>query len=62
MKMLKLLKQINFNVYFQTILKKGVFIPPSQFECCFLSIMHSDEDIQKTLEIIDEGMKTIKKF
>ena len=42
------------------LLKKGVFIPPSQFECCFLSIMHSDEDIQKTLEIIDEGMKTIK--
>src|SRR5664280_938979 len=30
-----------FSVYFQTLLKKGVFIPPSQFECCFLSLMHS---------------------
>jgi len=49
-----------FSLYFQTLLKKGVFIPPSQFECCFLSLMHSDEDIQKTLEIIDNGMKTIK--
>ena len=39
-----------FSVYFQTLLKKGVFIPPSQFECCFLSLMHSDEDIQKTLK------------
>jgi len=58
----KTAKTDKFNVYFQTILKKGVFIPPSQFECCFLSIMHSEEDIQKTLEIIDEGMKTIKKF
>lgn len=58
----KTAKTDKFNVYFQTILKKGVFIPPSQFECCFLSIMHSEEDIEKTLEIIDEGMKTIKKF
>ncbi len=49
-----------FTIYFQTLLKKGVFIPPSQFECCFLSLMHSDEDIQKTLEIIDSGIKTIK--
>jgi len=49
-----------FSVYFQTLLKKGVFIPPSQFECCFISLMHSDEDIQKTLEIIDNGMKVIK--
>ena len=49
-----------FSVYFHTLLKKGVFIPPSQFECCFLSIMHSEEDIQKTLESINYGMKTIK--
>ncbi len=49
-----------FNIYFQTLLKKGVFIPPSQFECCFLSIKHSKEDIQKSIEIIDYGMKTIK--
>ncbi len=49
-----------FALYFKTLLNKGVFIPPSQFECCFLSLMHSKEDIQKTLEIIDDGMKTIK--
>jgi len=49
-----------FNIFFQTLLNKGVFIPPSQFECCFLSKMHDDVDIQNTLDIIDKAMKTIK--
>jgi glutamate-1-semialdehyde 2,1-aminomutase len=49
-----------FNIFFQTLLNKGVFIPPSQFECCFLSKMHDDVDILNTLDIIDEAIKTIK--
>ncbi len=49
-----------FSTYFKTLLKGGVFIPPSQFECCFISKMHDDDDIQKTLNIIDNAMKTIK--
>lgn len=49
-----------FQTYFQTLLNNGVFIPPSQFECCFLSLMHETEDIQKTLEIVDLGLKAIK--
>ena len=49
-----------FNIFFQTLLNKGIFIPPSQFECCFLSKMHDNVDIQNTLEIIDVAMKTIK--
>jgi glutamate-1-semialdehyde 2,1-aminomutase len=51
-----------FLAYFHTLLNKGVFIPPSQFECCFISLMHSNEDLEQTLDIIDKGMKTIKKF
>ncbi len=51
-----------FLTYFHTLLNKGVFIPPSQFECCFISLMHSKEDLEQTLDIIDKGMKTIKKF
>ena len=46
-----------FNRYFQTLLKNGVFIPPSQFECCFISSMHDEEDIQKTLEAVEKGIK-----
>ncbi|MCZ3367120.1 MULTISPECIES: glutamate-1-semialdehyde 2,1-aminomutase [Methanobacterium] len=46
-----------FNHYFQTLLKNGVFIPPSQFECCFISSMHDKEDIQKTLEAVEKAIK-----
>lgn len=49
-----------FETYFKTLLKGGVFVPPSQFECCFLSKMHDAEDIDKTLSIIDTAMKQIK--
>ena len=49
-----------FTTYFQTLLNEGVFIPPSQFECCFISKMHDNADIQNTLDIIDKAMKTIK--
>ncbi|WP_414468615.1 glutamate-1-semialdehyde 2,1-aminomutase [Methanobacterium sp. ACI-7] len=49
-----------FNSYFHELLKRGVFIPPSQFECCFLSLMHSKEDIEKTMESVDSALKIIK--
>ena len=47
-----------FNSYFKTLLGGGVFIPPSQFECCFLSQAHSSEDIQTTLEAMQKGIVT----
>ncbi|MGZ7134284.1 MAG: glutamate-1-semialdehyde 2,1-aminomutase [Methanobacterium sp.] len=50
-----------FGRYFNEMLKKGVFIPPSQFECCFISLMHDDEDIEKTLEGADLALKSIRK-
>ncbi|MGZ7158866.1 MAG: glutamate-1-semialdehyde 2,1-aminomutase [Methanobacterium sp.] len=50
-----------FGRYFNEMLKKGVFIPPSQFECCFISLMHDDEDIEKTLEVADLALKSIRK-
>lgn len=49
-----------FETYFRTLLNGEVFVPPSQFECCFLSKMHDNEDIEKTLNIIDSAMKQIK--
>jgi glutamate-1-semialdehyde 2,1-aminomutase len=42
-----------FNVLFRALLEKRVFIPPSQFETCFLSYAHADEDIDKTVEAYD---------
>ena len=43
--------------YFKTLLKEGVFIPPSQFECNFISSAHSMEDLTKTSEAIELGLQ-----
>lgn len=49
-----------FNQYFHKLLQEGIFIPPSQFECCFISLMHNEEDIEKTLNTVDIALKLIK--
>ena len=37
---------------FQTLLKKGIFIAPSQFEVVFFSDAHTQNDLNKTLRCI----------
>jgi glutamate-1-semialdehyde 2,1-aminomutase len=46
-----------FDVYFHKLLEKRVFIPPSQFECCFISLKHSEDDLEFTLRAIEEALK-----
>ena len=46
-----------FLVYFRELLKNGVFIPPSQFECNFISGAHTEEDLVKTSEAIETALK-----
>jgi len=36
--------------YFQGMLQSGVWLPPSQFEACFISLAHTAKDIQETLK------------
>jgi glutamate-1-semialdehyde 2,1-aminomutase len=48
-----------FMKYFWNLLENGVFIPPSQFECCFTSIKHNDEVIEKTINTIEEAFKKL---
>jgi len=38
-----------FATFFREMLKRGVFLPPSQFEALFVSAAHSEEDIERTL-------------
>jgi glutamate-1-semialdehyde 2,1-aminomutase len=38
--------------FFRYMLKNGIFLPPSQFEACFISTAHSVEDIEKTIDVI----------
>lgn len=39
-----------FQKFHSLMLERGVFLPPSQFECCFLSTAHVDKDIEETLQ------------
>jgi len=41
-----------YAAFFKHMLKSGVLLPPSQFETGFLSIAHTDEDIQNTINAV----------
>ena len=36
--------------YFKKMLERGFMLPPAQFECMFLSVAHTKEDLQKFVE------------
>jgi glutamate-1-semialdehyde 2,1-aminomutase len=48
-----------FKKFFHGMLERGVYLAPSAFEAGFVSITHTQEDIDKTLEIADEVMKQL---
>jgi glutamate-1-semialdehyde 2,1-aminomutase len=50
----------DFKVFHSELLKRGVFIPPSQFETCFISIAHQDDDLQKTIDFMREALAKVK--
>nr|WP_278975549.1 glutamate-1-semialdehyde 2,1-aminomutase [Nitrosopumilus sp.] len=49
-----------FQKMFRTLLKKGIFIAPSQFEVVFLSDTHTENDLNKTLDAYDAALKSVK--
>ena len=50
-----------FMKYHRDLLRNGIFVPPSQFETCFISSEHSEEDIRKTVEAAEESVKNAVK-
>ena len=38
-----------FRKFFLSMLENGVYIAPSQFETLFMSAVHTDEDLEKTI-------------
>jgi glutamate-1-semialdehyde 2,1-aminomutase len=48
-----------FGTYFNAMLQEGVYLPPSQFEACFLSAAHTDEDIDKTITAAQKALALI---
>ncbi len=46
-----------YQKYFQSLLGSRVFVPPSQFETCFLSTSHTDEQIEDTIATIGTALR-----
>ena len=44
-----------FTRYFNSMLESGIYLPPSQFEACFVSGVHSAEDISKTVDAVKKA-------
>lgn len=47
-----------FMIYHKELMERGIFIPPSQFETCFISRAHTDEDIGKTADAVRRALVT----
>jgi glutamate-1-semialdehyde 2,1-aminomutase len=54
----KVADKVRFGQFFQKMLENGIYLAPSQFEAGFLSIMHNDAIIEKTLEAVKETFRT----
>ena len=46
-----------FGKWFGGLLKRGVYWPPSGFEAAFISVAHSDEDIERTVAAATESLR-----
>lgn len=49
-----------FAKYYRSMANEGVFLPPSQFEGLFLSTVHTEEDIQNTIEAARKSFAGLK--
>jgi len=48
-----------FKKFYHGMLDEGIYLAPSAFEAGFVSIMHTDEDIQATIDAAAKFMKTL---
>ncbi len=46
-----------FTIYFNKMLENGIYLPPSQFEAAFMSLAHTDKDIEKTLDAAKKALR-----
>ena len=50
-----------FRRLFHELLKQDIFIPPSQFETCFVSYSHTEDEADKTIEAYHQAFHGISK-
>ena len=54
----KVADKVRFGKFFQKMLGNGVYLAPSQFEAGFISTMHTDDVIEKTIAAVTEAFRT----
>ena len=50
-----------FARYFQLMAEQGIYIPPSQFEGMFLSIAHTQEDLDRTIAANEQALAVLSR-
>ena len=50
-----------YGQYFHEMLKRGIYLPPAQFEAFFISTTHNKEDLDKTIKANYESLSEILK-
>ena len=45
---------------FNQMLESGVYLPPSQFEACFISAAHGTKDFDQTTEAFRRALKGLR--
>jgi len=48
-----------FARFFMQMMEPGIYLPPSQFEACFLSLAHTKKDLDQTIEACDQAFQKI---
>lgn len=48
-----------FALFYRELLNSGVYFPPSQFETCFISCAHDEEDLEKTARAIQLALERV---
>jgi glutamate-1-semialdehyde 2,1-aminomutase len=49
-----------FARYFQGMIQRGIYVPPSQFEAMFISLAHSEAEIQETITAAREVFTSLR--
>jgi glutamate-1-semialdehyde 2,1-aminomutase len=50
---------IRFSALFHAMLQRGVYLPPSAYEACFLSLAHTTEDVQQLAGALRESLASL---
>jgi glutamate-1-semialdehyde 2,1-aminomutase len=49
-----------YALFFQEMLKRGIYLAPSQFEAFFISTAHEREDLDRTVEAATQALQQVK--